>query len=114
MSFDFSSPENPQVIYTYDSSGWLIERREASAADLAMTAGGVTIEPTCLVPFAFEHDEKKRLFVLKRIDGKVEHFRDNPTRYLVVEPDPETGAMRPVIRPGRPEYIYLSREEREV
>ena len=56
-----------------------------------MTSDDLTIEPTPLVPFAFEHDEQRRLFVLKRLDGKVEHFRDNPTRYLVVEPDPETG-----------------------
>jgi hypothetical protein len=62
----------------------------------------------------FEHDTQKRLFVLTGPDGKTERFRDNPTRYLVVEPDPETGAMRPVIMHGEPSYIYLCREEREV
>ena len=39
---------------------------------------------------------------------------DNPTRFLCVEPDPETGAMRPVTKRGRPVYLYLCREEREV
>ena len=28
MSFDSTSPEYPKVIYTYDASGRLIERRE--------------------------------------------------------------------------------------
>ena len=47
-------------------------------------------------------------------DGTVEVWRDNPARFLCVEPDPETGAMRPVVQLGRPVYLYLCREEREV
>jgi hypothetical protein len=43
-----------------------------------------------------EHDTQKQLFVLTHPDGKTEHFRDNPARHLVIEPDPETGEMRPV------------------
>ena len=47
-------------------------------------------------PFRFEHDPKARVFRLTTAEGTVEVFRDNPTRFLCVEPDPETGAMRPV------------------
>jgi hypothetical protein len=43
----------------------------------------------------------------------VELFRDNPTRYLCVEPDAETGQMRPVMKRGRPVFLYLCREDRE-
>jgi hypothetical protein len=43
-----------------------------------------------------------------------ERFRDNPVRHLVVEPDPQTGEMRPVTERGQPAYFYLSREEREL
>jgi hypothetical protein len=64
--------------------------------------------------FTFEHDTQKRLFVLTWPDGKTERFRDNPVRHLMVEPDPQTGEMRPVIRRGQPTYLYLSREEREL
>ncbi len=46
-------------------------------------------------------------------DGKTEYFRDSPVRFLVVEPDPRTGELKPAIRMGRPEYIYLCREDRE-
>ena len=63
--------------------------------------------------FTFEHDEQKRLFILNWPDGRIERFRDNPARQLVVEPDPETGEMRPVIQRGQPVYLYLCREERE-
>ncbi len=63
--------------------------------------------------FRFEHDPKARVFRLTMADGTVEVWRDNPTRFLCVEPDPETGAMRPVVTRGRPVYLYLSREERE-
>ena len=64
-------------------------------------------------PFGFEHDPTARVFRLTTADGKVEVWRDNPTRFLCVEPDPETGAMRPVMKLGRPVYLYLLREDRE-
>ena len=61
----------------------------------------------------FEHDPAGRVFRLTEADGAVETFRDNPTRYLCVEPDPETGENRPVMKHGRPVYLHLCREERE-
>jgi hypothetical protein len=63
--------------------------------------------------FRFEHDAAHGVYRLTSAEGKTEVFRDKPTRYLCVEPD-ETGAMRPVTKLGRPVYLYLSREEREV
>ena len=102
------------VTYTYDASGRLIDRREASASAFATAPDDAAVEATSLTLFAFEHDKQKRLFILKRPDGKVEHFRDNPARQLLVEPDPETGEMRPVIQRGQPVYLYLCREEREL
>jgi hypothetical protein len=65
-------------------------------------------------PFTFEHNREKRVFTLTGRDGKIQQFRDNPTRYLMVESDVENGAMRPVTEQGRPVIIYLCREEREV
>jgi hypothetical protein len=62
----------------------------------------------------FEHDPQKGIFRLERADGEVEVFRDKPARYLVVEPDSETGEMKPVVKRGRPVFLYLCREEREV
>ena len=69
-------------------------------------------EPPVLA-FRFSHDQEKRLFILTWSDGRIEKFRDNPARQLVVEPDPETGELRPVTKNGRPVFIYLCREERE-
>jgi len=64
--------------------------------------------------FTFEHDKEQRVFRLTDAEDKAEYFRDNPARYLVIEPDPETGEPRPVITRGHPTYLYLCREEREV
>jgi hypothetical protein len=64
-------------------------------------------------PPRFEHDPAGRVFRLTAADGAVESFRDNPTRYLCVEPDPETGAMRRLMKHGRPVYLHLCREDRE-
>jgi hypothetical protein len=63
--------------------------------------------------YHFEHDKKKHLFVLTAPDGKPEYFRDNPARHLLVEPDPESGGLRPVIMRWKPAYVYLCCEERE-
>ena len=43
----------------------------------------------------FTHQHAKGLFVLSTKEGNIERFRDNATRFLVVEPDPETGELRP-------------------
>jgi hypothetical protein len=64
-------------------------------------------------PVRFEHDPAARVYRLTAPDGTVETFRDGPTKYLRLEPDPETGAMRPVTKRGRPVYLYLAREDRE-
>ena len=71
-----------------------------------------TRSPRTAPDYKFEHDTQKRLFVLTAPGGKPEYFRDNPVRQLLVEPDPETGELRPVIMRGKPAYIYLCREER--
>ena len=64
--------------------------------------------------YHFEHDQEKGIFRIRRPDGTVEVFRDKPVRHLVVEPDAERGDMTPVVKYGRPTYLYLCREEREV
>jgi hypothetical protein len=61
-------------------------------------------EPT---RFSFTHEQAKGLFVLTTTEGKVERFRDKPTRFLVVDPDPETGEIRPAVKYGEPVYLYL-------
>jgi hypothetical protein len=63
--------------------------------------------------FTFEHDQHKRPFTLTSPDGQTEHFGDNPAKCLIAEPDPETGAMQPVVKHGRPAIVYLCREQRE-
>jgi hypothetical protein len=64
-------------------------------------------------PIRFEHDPAGRVFRLTAADGTARIFRDNRTRYLCVEPDPETGEMRSMVKRGRPVSLYLCREERE-
>jgi hypothetical protein len=63
--------------------------------------------------FSFAHDRTKCVFIITKRDGSTELFRDNPVRHLVVEPDPQTGELRPMAKCGRPVYLYLCREQRE-
>jgi hypothetical protein len=112
MSSDFDSSDYAGVMYTYDASGRLVDQREATPEDIEAALGSDT-DGVRLTPIAFERDKDKRLFKVAGPDGKTELFRDNPTRFLLVEPDPESGEMQPVIQRGRPAFIYLCREERE-
>ena len=109
---ELPSPEDMRITYTYDSNNRLLMTSERITS-VRITTYNEPAEPPA-ERFKFEHDTQKRLFMLTAPDGKTEHFRDNPTRYLVVEPDPGTGEMRPVLMYGAPAYIYLCREEREV
>jgi len=109
-------PESVTVTFTYDSDNRLTaihdpESDPSKVSDLPR-------EPLFYRPrtalFDFEHDAQKGIFRLKWPDGTNEVFRDKPARYLVVEPDPETGEIKPVVKRGCPTYLYLCREEREV
>ena len=104
------APDGP--IFSYDSKAG-ITTYTYTVMDSGDTID-ISIAPEKAPAFAFEHEREKGVYRLKWPDGKVEVFRDRPTRYLVVEPDQKTGEMRPAIKRGQPTYLYLCREEREV
>ena len=60
----------------------------------------------------WEQLPEKRLFALTA-NGKAEYRQDNPTRYLLGEPDPETGITQHVATYRKPVCPWLCREERE-
>ena len=113
---DERQPEESKVtVYTYDYGTRLTEVRELTGEAYRELQERIAACPDpAPPPFRFEHDPEARVFRLTAPDGSVEVFRDNPTRFLCVEPDPQTGAMRAVTKYGRPVYLYLCREEREV
>jgi hypothetical protein len=98
--------------YTYNDG------RLISIADAAGRRGlpAAPADPTWPPPasFTLAHDPEERVFLLTGPDGKTEVFRDNPTRYLSVAPDPQTGEMKPVMKHGKATYLWLCREERDV
>jgi hypothetical protein len=63
--------------------------------------------------FTFSHNQAKGEYLLSVPDGTVERFRHIPARYLVAEPDPNSGSIGPAVRHGLPVYLYLCREQRE-
>src|SRR5262249_36978520 len=63
--------------------------------------------------FTIDHDTVKGVFRLTDALGNTECVGDKPGRYLIVEPDPQTGGMRAVRKLGQPQFIYLCREDRE-
>jgi hypothetical protein len=101
-------PEPPaDQFYSYDDE-WRLSG--VSRGPLTTMYTYSRVEPKVTV----EHDRDERIFRLVGQDGKTEVFRDHATRYLVVEPDLETGEITPVIQQGQPWFLWLCREEHEV
>ncbi len=104
----------PEVsVYTYGKAGRLeaVEHLTAEEWRRRQERGPAGEDPP---PVRFEHDPAAGVFRLTAADGSVEVFRDKPVRHLCVEPDAESGELRPVIKRGRPVFVWLCREEREV
>jgi hypothetical protein len=55
-------------------------------------------------------DRGKRLFRVSELDDTTTEFHDRAVRFLVVEPDPDTGELEPVMERGGPKVIYLCKE----
>jgi hypothetical protein len=103
----------PQPIqYVYQTEEIVPDRNDPTMVRRVVTTNYRAYRP--LVPPTCEHDMARGLLALTYPDGTVEHFRDKPTRYLVVEPDRDTGALRPIMVGSKAQYLYLCREEREV
>ncbi len=119
----FDPRDYPTILTTtsvYDGENRLVSIGDGDGRRPGATEdgnNGVTACTYCHVPapplFEFRHLEEERLFSITGPDGKPEYFRDKPTRYLVVEPDAETGELTPVVKRGRPVYLRLCREERK-
>jgi hypothetical protein len=61
--------------------------------------------------WTIEHDPKKGVFRLTDPDGVTAVFRNKALRYLVLNPDPETGELAPVVLRGQPLFWYLCLEK---
>ena len=104
---DPRDPYSGVTTYVYDSQGLRM------SIDSGDGRGPVPATPAGRL-FRWEHLPEKRLFGLTELYyEKTEYWRDNPTRYLVVEVDPSTGTIEPVTKRGKPVYLLLCREERE-
>jgi hypothetical protein len=108
------------VTYSYDSKGGMtyIENSQdrTVGADTSDRRRPVPVKPSPRL-FHWEHLKEQRLFALTDIDGEKaaepRYWRDNPTRYLVVEVNEETGEITPAVKHRQPVYLWLCREERE-
>jgi hypothetical protein len=90
----------------------LVDVRTSTEGGAPTTTYTYHLEETASA-FRVEHDKSKGLFVLTQPDGQVEKFRDKPVKHLLVEPDPVTGEMRPVVKRGAPSVVYLCRADYE-
>ena len=103
---DRDSHDPPETPSKADSQGGPFLRTEPSPE---LTTYTYYCDPP---PPQFEchHALERRVFEIVGPDGRKSVFHDREVRFLVVEPDPETGELRPATRRGKPEILYLCRE----
>ncbi len=107
--FDAETPRQPDPARADEPARWPAPVFEATPGVVTFTYEAREAPRQ----FSFAHDRARGLYVVIQPDGTTELFRDNPVRYLVVEPDPQSGEVRPAVKFGRPVYLYLCREHRE-
>ncbi len=94
--------------YVYDGYGNLLHVDEApgTLARLAELKAELIRKPNVEIT----RDPARRVIKVTGRDGKTALFEDNPTRFLVMDRNPVTRALEPVIIRGEPLYYYLARE----
>ena len=87
--------------YVYTGDGELI-----SQSDPPRKPRPVEVQPEAEVTF----DRSRHVIKIKEPGGKTVEFDDRPVRFLVMDRNPVTKALEPVIIRGEPLYYYLARE----
>ncbi len=87
--------------YVYTADGELI-----SVSDPPRKPRPVEVEPKAEVTF----DCSRHVIKIKEPGGKTAEFDDRAIRFLVMDRNPVTKALEPVIIHGEPLYYYLARE----
>ena len=87
--------------YVYDGNGSLIRMDDAGRKPRP-------IEPKAKAEITF--DRTRHVIKIKEPSGRTLEFDDRPVRFLVMDRNPVTKALEPVIIRGEPLYYYLARE----
>ncbi len=109
---DSAQPDPPSdaavTTYVYDGYGHLLHVDEApgTLARLAELKAELIRKPKVEIT----RDPARRVIKVTGRDGKTALFEDKPTRFLVMDRNPVTKALEPVIIHGEPLYYYLARE----
>ena len=90
------------ITYVYDAS-W----NAIPDGDSRRNAPSVKPQPEVEVAY----DRSRHVIQITEPGGKTAEFEDQPVRFLVLERDPKTRALKPVIELGKPVYYYLAREK---
>ena len=92
--------------YVYDASGRSISESKARRKP-AMHVGG---QPPPEPKVDLTYDRSRHVIRIREPNGKTAEFDDRPVRFLVMDRNPVTKALVPVIIHGQPLYYYLARE----
>jgi hypothetical protein len=111
MSMPDAGPDGPMyemmgnvTTYVYDGNGELIPEDDPRRKRARL----VEVEPKPKVEVAY--DRSRHVIQIKEPGGKTAEFDDRPVRFLVMDRNPVTKALEPVIIRGEPLYYYLAKE----
>jgi hypothetical protein len=106
MSMPDAGPDGPTyemmgkvTTFVYDGKGKLIPEGDPPPKPRP-------VEPKVEVTY----DRARHVIKITQSGGKTAEFDDRPVRFLVMDRNPVTKALEPVIIRGEPLYYYLARE----
>ena len=92
--------------YVYDGSGVVTSVSELRREGAKL----VEVQPPPDPKADLTYDRSRHVIRIKEKNGKTAEFDDRPVRFLVMDRNPVTKALEPVIIHGQPLYYYLARE----
>ena len=92
--------------YVFDGSGQLIGVSDARRERVKL----VEVQPPPEPKVDLTYDRSRHVIRIRETNGKTAEFDDRPVRFLVLDRNPVTKALEPVIIHGEPLYYYLARE----
>jgi len=96
---------HPKYVVGYTCHGEVDKFAEGTAGRWARSFGadgGPKVEVA--------YDRSRHVIQITQAGGETAEFDDRPARFLLMDRDPVTKALEPVIIRGEPLYYYLARE----
>ena len=98
---------HPRYVFRYTCDGKGEAFAEGTARRRPLSAG---VEADGEPKVEVAYDRSRHVIQITQEGGETAEFEDRPARFLLMDRDPKTKRVKPVMEWGNPVYYYLARE----